>query len=158
MTCRLGHMIVTLRLVFPGPLFPSYLSGSGHEDSSADVFGTAELPQEGQLLNWIGLPEQIYIIALRGLGNLARTRPYPPTECGKCRLSYAKISIAIAPRFLRTVRCSDRDARRVPKPLIVVFRQPSVSPRVAKKPMEMYQAGPGVLFTDKGDCPSIPGG
>jgi hypothetical protein len=50
-TCRLGHMFVTLRLVFPGPLFPSYLSGGGHEDISADVFGTAELPPEGQLSN-----------------------------------------------------------------------------------------------------------
>jgi hypothetical protein len=103
-------MFVTLRLVFPGPLFPSYLSGGGHEDISAHVFGTAELPQEGQLLKWIGFPEQIYIIALRGLGNLVRTRPYQP------------------------------------------------SPRGAKKPMEMYQAGPGMLFTDKGDCPSILGG
>jgi len=46
-TCRLGHMFVTLRLVFPGPLFPSYLSGGGHEDISADVFGTAELAPSG---------------------------------------------------------------------------------------------------------------
>ena len=50
-TAILGHMFVTLRLVFPGPLFPSYLSGGGHEDISVRVFGTAELPQEGQLLN-----------------------------------------------------------------------------------------------------------
>jgi hypothetical protein len=27
-----------------------------------------------------------------------------------------------------------------------------------KQPIEMYQAAPGVLFTDKGDCPSILGG